>query len=471
MPHGPALAVLLAVLLAVTAAGAQQPEREPERLQRDRTTTREAEDAATRARERRAFEGPTIGFQDVLRDPDNLELNLGFVRQQIRDGDLRGAASTLERILALAPGLAEARVLHAIVLFRLDSTVEAERELRGLANLDLPPGQRAEVDGYLRQIERRRQAVRWQASLSVGGQAETNRDATPSGKERLVVDLPLTVRRGHSDAAVLAVAQLRMTYDLGTPDGHEFFAVATSFRNRQRHLSQFDLGADTLEAGFNLRTDLADVSPSLVLGYGSLMSRRFQRSVGGRVRAERQFGDVVSFFADTLAQYQHFDAVTRTRNGDAAAPRANELSGLRVDAEFGLAFNLDAEHRLSASYTRTRKAAQRDYNAYVGDQAALRHTWLLGDGRFLLASATAERDLFDGADTLVSARTRRDTVLRGQIGYGTPLNTLARGALPDWAGDITLLASVDVIRSISNLPNYTYTNLRGQLMLTKLWEF
>lgn len=459
------------MLVAAGPAPAQQPEREPERLQRDLTTTREAEDAATRARERRAFEGPTIGFQDVLRDPDNLVLNLRFVRQQIRDGDLRGAASTLERILALAPDLAEARVLHAIVLFRLDSTVEAERELRGLAALDLPPATRSEVAGYLAQIERRRQAVRFQASLTIGGQAESNRDAAPAGKERLVVDVPTTVRRARSDGSALAVGQLRMTYDLGTAAGHEFFAVATSFRNWQRKLHQFDLGANTLEAGFTLRSDLADISPSLIVGYGSLMSHRFQRSLGARLRADRQFGDVVSFFTDTLVQYQHFDAVTRTHNGDEAAPRANELSGLRVDAEFGLALTLSAEHRLVASYTRTSKAAQRDYNAYVGDQLGLRHTWLLGDGQFLLSSVSGERDIFDGADTLVSARTRRDTVLRGQLGYGTPLNTLARGALPEWIGDVTLLTSVEFVRSISNLQNYTYDNLRGQMMLTKLWEF
>lgn len=465
------LAVPFVVALPAGPSAAQQPEREPERLQRDLSTTREAEDAASRARARRPFEGPTIGFQEILRDPDNLALNLGYVRQQVRSGDLRGAAGTLERILALAPDLVEARVLHAIVLFRLDSTAEAERALRGLAAFDLPAGARAEIDGYLRQIEQRRKTVRWQASLSVGGQAETNRDAAPSSKERLVVDVPLSVASPRGDIAGLAVGQLRMTYDLGTAAGHEFFVTATSFRNWQRRLHQFDLAAQTLEVGFNFRTDLADVSPSVVLGHGSLMRERFQRSAGVRLRAERQFGDVVSFFTDTLAQYQHYDPVTRTHEGEAAAPRAQELSGLRIDAEVGLVFMLGAEHRLVASYTRTSKAAQQAYNAYLGDQLGLRHTWLLGEGQFLLANASAERDHFDGPDPLVSARTRRDGVLRGQVGYGAPLNTLAGGALPAWLGDMTLLGSVELVRAVSSLRNYTYTNLRGQLMLTKLWEF
>ena len=261
-PSAPVAALLAVLVFALAPASAQVPERQPERIGRDLSTTREAEDAAQRARERRGFEGPTIGFQDVLRDPDNVELNLQFVRGQIRDGDLRGAASTLERVLALQPDLVDARYLNAIVLLRLDATQEAERELRLLEKLDLSPERRAEVAQNLRLLERRRQRIKWTATLSIGGQADTNRDAAPSNKERLILDTPVAVRGGKGDAATLAIGQLRMTYDLGTPDGHEFFAVATSYRNWQRRLHQFELFANTLEAGFLFHTDVADISPS-----------------------------------------------------------------------------------------------------------------------------------------------------------------------------------------------------------------
>ncbi len=464
--------VLLATLIVIPVSGlAQTPERQTEQIGRDLSTTREAEDAAQRARERRGFEGPTIGFQDILRDPDNLELNLRFVRGQIRDGELRGAASTLERVLALQPDLVDARYLHAIVLLRLDATQEAERELRILERLDLSPERRAEVAQHLRLLERRRQRIKWTATLSIGGQLDTNRDSAPANKQRLILDTPVAVRGGKGDAATLAIGQLRMTYDLGTPDGHEFFAVATSYRNWQRRLHQFELFANTLEAGFLLRTDIADISPSLIVGYANLRNQRFQRTAGGRLRAERQLSESVQAFGEILAQYQHFSPVTRTHEGTEIAPRAFELSGLRADAEFGLVFNLSPEHRLSASYTRTRKAAQRDENAYDGDLLALRHTWLLGNGSFLLATLSGEQDLYDGPDLVISNRTRRDRILRGQLGIGTPLGNFLPQALAETFGDITLLALAEGSRARSNLKNYSTDNLRGQLLLTKLWEF
>ncbi len=464
-------AFLTTLFLVATPSFAQIPERQPERIGRDLSTTKEAEDAAQRARERRGFEGPTIGFQDVLRDPDNIALNLQFVRGQIRDGDLRGAASTLERVLALQPDLVEARYLNAMVLLRLDATQEAERELRILERLELSPERRAEVEQNLRLLERRRQRIKWTATFSFGGQLDTNRDSAPSSKQRLILDTPTGVRGGKGDAATLAIGQLRMTYDLGTPEGHEFFAIATSYRNWQRRLHQFELFANTLEAGFLFHTDIADISPSLVFGYANLRDQRFQRTAGGKLRAERQLSGLVSVFGEVLGQYQHFSPVTRTHEGTEIAPRAIELSGLRIDGEFGLVFNLSADHRLSASYTRTRKEAQRDESAYDGDQLALRHTWLLGGGSFLLATLSAEQDLYDGPDIVISARTRRDRILRGQLGFGTPLSNLLPNALAEPFGDITLLALVEGSRARSNLKNYSTDNLRGQMLLTKLWEF
>ena len=62
--------------------------------------------------------GPPVTYQQVLADPDNIDLNIRYALTQIRDGNVRGAGATLERILLIRPDLASVRVLFAIVLFR-----------------------------------------------------------------------------------------------------------------------------------------------------------------------------------------------------------------------------------------------------------------------------------------------------------------------------------------------------------------
>src|SRR5690606_33117951 len=58
------------------------------------------------AAERQLPTGPRVTLEQVLAAPDDLELNYRFAQTQIADGDLRGAMSTLERILLTRPELA-----------------------------------------------------------------------------------------------------------------------------------------------------------------------------------------------------------------------------------------------------------------------------------------------------------------------------------------------------------------------------
>ena len=467
----PASALLASCLLASLPVPAQAPQRQLEEVERDATTRREADEAGQRARDHRAFEGATIGFQDLLRAPDDVALNIAFVRGQIRDGDLRGAASTLERILALDPSLVEARYLHAIVLLRLDSTQEAERELRLLQSLPLPAERRADVERGLGEVERRQRRVRWQASVSVGTQWDSNRDAAPVDRQKLVLGTPFASARANSDGGLVGVGQLRMTWDPGTGAGHEVFAVATGYRNWQSRLHQFELFAAGVETGITFRTDLADVSPSVIAGYATLRGQRFQRSAGARLRVERALAEGWQIFGDALVQHQEFDDVNRTHQGEAIAARAHEMSGLRADLEIGASVAIAPAHRLAASYVQTRKEALRDWNAYDGGTLALRHTWLLGEGRFLLADLAGERHAYDGPEALVAERTRRDRIGRAQLGFGTPLEAFLPAALVPALGDVTLLALIEGRRARSNIVNYGYDNVRFQLLLTKAWEF
>jgi hypothetical protein len=464
----------LAVLLA-SGAAAQQPEPPESGARRDIQGGREAGREAERAREIAPFEGPRVDYADVLRDPDDVDLNYRFAQTQVRDGDLRGAASTLERILLRNPGLAQVRLLYAIVLYRLDSVYESEREFRVLEGMVLPEDVRREVERYRRDLTRRKERTRYSANLTFGGQYDTNRDAAPAGKQRLFFDIPATSAAGKPDSAALVIGSIRMTHDLGTPEGHEVFAVATGYGNWQNRLTQFNLLAGGMETGFTLRGDAVDVIPSVLAGYAELDQSRLLRFGGGRVRIERQQGEDLALFADGLLQYQDYDDINETHDGTAIAPTASQLTGMRFDGELGLTWTITPEQRLTAAYLRISKWADADFNAYDGDAGVLRHTWLLGAGQFLVSQAIYEIDVYDAPDPFVSSRTRRDQIFRARLTYGAPISTLL-GAVSSWTlpeslADLTMLAVGEYVYSDSNIENYTYDNWRGQLLLSKTWTF
>ena len=59
-------------------------------------------------------------FDAVLAAPDDPDLNLEFARRAADAGDLNGAAGALERVLIADPNRHGARLMYAVILYRLD---------------------------------------------------------------------------------------------------------------------------------------------------------------------------------------------------------------------------------------------------------------------------------------------------------------------------------------------------------------
>lgn len=83
----------------------------------------------------------TITFQQIMRAPDDVSLNLAFARQQVAAGNLLVAASAVERVLLMNPNADDARLFYADLLIQMDDTQAANRELEILADRDLSPAQ------------------------------------------------------------------------------------------------------------------------------------------------------------------------------------------------------------------------------------------------------------------------------------------------------------------------------------------
>ncbi len=181
----------------VTVDGVPDAQR---RLQEDLERT---DSTAFRARiESLLQSGGDVAYTDVLRDPDNIDLNFRFAQTQIRQGNIRGASATLERILLLDPTRPDVRLLYAVVLFRLDNLTDAERELRAVRDLPMKPELRSEVDSLLDQIDQRRRRLRAELLVNMGIQYDWNGNSAQYSNTRLFSDTPVSLSRTPTSATV-----------------------------------------------------------------------------------------------------------------------------------------------------------------------------------------------------------------------------------------------------------------------------
>ena len=410
-----------------------------------------------------SVEGPAdIAYADVLKDPDNIDLNYNYAKKQVREGDLKGASATLERILALAPDMSRVRLVYAVVLYRLDNLLEARRELKALESVLMPESLREEIKDYLKRIERRLRRTDISAMIGLGANYDTNRNAAPSSGERLFNDRPVVLTTGlkEDDASSVLMARVKATHDLGLQAGHTVFAELGAYRAEQNKVNILDLQAYTLRAGGGLRTRFGEFTPAGTLGRVLLSERTYLRMSGGDVRWDYSLNKRVKLFALGQAVYQDY---VNTRD----ITIATERTGWRTGGQAGAHYLLNPVMRLTGGAGYFRNNAKKRYNAYDRYELKGSHAWLLGKGCFLLSSLVFQSDKYLKADVAVSrAKVRKDTGLRAAFTFGAPLGFIAKPLRP-----LLLTVTGEKFKSDSNLTNHTYINNKAGIMLVYKGDF
>jgi len=464
-----AIGIWIGLALGAAAARAEQPSvQEQQRPAQGVRETERATSAFNAAQELQPLEpGRTVTYEEVLKNPDDIELNYLYAQSEVAAGELRGAASTLERILLLAPDLARVRLLYAVVLYRLDNLDEAEREFRAVSLLPMDDRLREEVRFYLEQIALRRKTTRYAASFTGGIQWDSNRNAGPDGGHVLFLDqsFPLVTGRKKSDWSGVMLAGLNATHDLGYDAGHLLLGGVQIYGQKQVDVTDLDLMAISGEAGGLYRGRWADVQPSLYASYLNLGGESYITTVGEGIRAERRFTPTLEGFARARFDYEFFDKLEES-------PTTNQRTGGRVQAGFGVSWSPWPMLRFDAGVGMVHKQAREDFYTYTGPLALLAGTWLLGRGQFLLSTFTYEHDGYEGAETVISRTTRRDDVYLAGLTYGLPLASIlpfaaASGALRD----TLFTANATYLNERSTIENYRYDDWRFTILWTKRFQF
>ena len=475
---GVAALALAGVLLAPPASAQLQDFYQPQLAQ---AQTQEAPARETTAVEQAAktagqalitgaigeFEPAT--YADVLRDPDNLELNFRYALTQVRSGNLRGAAAALERIVLIDPNQAQVRLVYAVVLFRLDNVDEAEREFKTVASLDIADEVRAQVNGYLERIQLRRRVTRYTALLSLGVHYDTNRTAAPLSGAVQVTGLTIPVNPPEGDFGYIGIGNIRVDHDLGFQERHELFGSLSYYHDEMATLNTQDLQSFNAEAGgvYRYRGGLwdLDIIPSVFATHLRLSRETFFEDLGGNLRLAHRFNSKLSGYANFRYSEQRFEPIKENTTSELR-------DGDQIEGMIGATYVVSPKMRVNADYMHFYKDARANFFTYNRDQIRFNHIYLLGGGQFLLNHLSLQIDRYDTADPFVSSRIRKDQILRYRITYGAPLvHFFGPGILPKQLEDVTFGGSIEWLRADSNLPNFNYNNWKLQALLTKKWQF
>jgi hypothetical protein len=452
----------LIFLLALAAASASA-QNTPTNLDRDiqdpaRRAAAERKAAETAAAAAAASE--EIPFSKILAAPGDVDLNERFALEQIKRGDLRGAATTLERVLILAPGRDRTRLLYAAVLYRLDALQDAERELRLVLARLAPADVIEQAKGYLKLVEGRRRRTHFDARLSVGYGWDDNRNSASDTNTNLFFGVPVLLNpdsRRQDDTNVTFAGGLGLSRDFGGAKPQKAFLNLGYYRGEQTRINALDLQAYSASGGFALRARGFEFRPTAGFDHVLLSQSTYLRNVWEGLRVSRRVRPRVEVFAEVRQEDQRF---VRTR----LVPNAEERTGRQWDLAAGASWVASPRDRLSFVAGHRRKYARAVASAYRRESLGGEYTRLLGRGMFFVAGLTGQFDRYDRPDVSLSTMGREDDAITGQLLYGVPLNLLWK-PLDGFTGTL----GVEHFRQFSNLVNYEYTNTRLSAMLTYKW--
>lgn len=452
------LAGLLALSLSPSLFAQQQDIQTQQDLEQKRRTQEQVRKTSEEAQKTVLKDSvEKVTYAEVMKDPDNIELNYKYARYQVSRGDILKAAGTLERVLMVNPELSRVRLLYASILMRLDNLDDAQRELQTLTKQKLTDSMRAELDGYSRQIKQRRKKTRLGLALAGGFDWDTNRNSAPASGTRLAANVPVILDSASTrknDTSKTMTASFNLSHDLGYQAGHSLFASGSYYRAEQTGLRTLNLQSYNGSAGGTFKTTAADFTATMSFGHLILAEATYQRSWGPSLRIDKRVGNRLSFYGTAGHQRQEY-----SRTG--GVPAAPERTGDQHFGGAGLNYVVSRGLSMSLSATHTIQGALEPYNAYRREAFNMTLTKILAQGRFAMFSFTPQLDFYGRADVTVAPWIRKDTAYRTTLTFGTPLGFIASPL-----NDLLLTLSYEYLHALSNLPNNSYSNNKLSSSLT-----
>lgn len=405
-------------------------------------------------------------FDAVFAAPDDADVNLEFARRAADAGDLNGAAGALERVLIADPNRHGARLLYAVVLFRLDDLQGARDQLNLLDPVTLTPLQRAEATRYRARIERSRSTTRFSGSLSAALTYEEDAAGALTTQFDSLVVPPVS----EEGAAAVFAARFTVTHDLDGAPGYAVFGSAGAYDRSTFDNIDGDVRRGDIEAGFSYIGRLNSWNISAVARALDLLNEPYMREVGARAQARWRTGPATTVSLSGEAVSQTFDepavdALALIIGGD--------RDGWRYDVNLGLTHRLNARSSVGVSVGWQDKQADYEPFGYSGPSLQGRFDTGSLRGQYLAVSGGLQWLDYDAPDPVFvgfGAPAREDVRSWARVAVGAPISAFtAAGATGDWRQDVGIEGALTYGSRDSLAPLADYDSWGAELRLT--WRF
>ncbi len=305
---------------------------------------------------------PRITYAQILADPDNIELSVKYAQQLINGGEFQKATISLERILLLNPEVDKARLLMALVFFRLGSFSEAESELNFLKTRELSDEDAVVVEKYLDLIYEKRKLWSATSLFSLGIHYDTNKNSNPSSSQIRPIDLAFdNTGEDEDDVGLLSLIGFEYRTKLNPVDPIEVsFGSAFIFDNQEK-LNNVDTVAIAPKVGVKTIWRTFDLSTSIGLTNVRVDDVEFMNIYDIKFGGSRVFDYSNTQFTlsnEVSVALEDFQNTARTTTG-------NESDGYNLGVKSGFAIPLTPELQFDSTIKFSRKNADVDFNSFT----------------------------------------------------------------------------------------------------------
>ena len=298
-------------------------------------------------------------YQQLLKNPTNVELTLRYARLGAQLGDYEASVSALERLLIYNPNLPTAQLELALLYARLKSYAMAKAYLEQVsAAPEASPELRARAQDALAKVDRLNSPHQFAGMVELGVQYQSDANQAPGAAVPAPpgFTLPSIPLRKRSDADLFLNAAGIYRYDLGNAESDTLEATGTLYESAFFRDSHLDLGIAELTLGPRFTLDRigiehASVRPYLMGTYVTLNNNSLLAGGGGGIELAKTF----SWRMLTRLFYEHEERGYFNQSID---PLATQLDGhvdvvrLTASQELGEASTLDLLLRYVHEQTR-----------------------------------------------------------------------------------------------------------------------
>jgi hypothetical protein len=184
-------------------------------------------------------------FQQMLRDPGNLDTAFAYADVAATLGDNEAAVSALERMLLFNPNLPRVQLELGALYFRMGSYEIARTYFEKALAGDPPPEVRSRIQTYVAEISRLSATQRFSGFLFFGSQYQSNANLAPGSPliHSPVGDVLLNPEfTKRSDVNIFGSGSVLYAYDLGTQSRDTLEVATLGFANHYMNVDRLDLG-------------------------------------------------------------------------------------------------------------------------------------------------------------------------------------------------------------------------------------